>query len=440
MVSKIGTNGPDTLIGTELGDTLLGLNGDDTLKGLGGNDTLMGGEGADILNGGSGIDTADYLDSNTGVLVSLAADLGSGGAADFDTFVSIENMFGSNFNDILEGNDVANTLIGGLGDDTLKGFGGADQLFGSTGADTLFGGAGNDRLVGDNGDDADRLVGGADSDTYVVDDGDIIDESVAGSSGIDLVESLGSFSLSSPNVRGAVENLTLTGAGDFFGIGNALDNVIDGNSGDNFLNGNSGADRMIGERGDDSYVVNETGDIVDEGSNGLGDDDILSFISLSLSGPQVRGSVENLRLASGTAPVNAAGNELDNVLTGNRAKNDLMGLGGDDTLTGSAGADTFVFNAALNAATNVDTITDFSVLFDTIRLENAFMQGLNTGTLKASAFRIGASAADASDRIVYNDDTGDLFFDRDGAGGAAAIRFAELDTDLAMTNQDFFVI
>ena len=75
-----------------------------------------------------------------------------------------------------------------------------------------------------------------------------------------------------------------------------------------------------------------------------------------------------------------------------------------------------------------------------MRLENAFMPGLANGTLAASAFRVGTTAIDASDRIIYNDDTGELFFDQDGTGAAAKVQFAEIDPGLAMSNQEFFVI
>ena len=75
-----------------------------------------------------------------------------------------------------------------------------------------------------------------------------------------------------------------------------------------------------------------------------------------------------------------------------------------------------------------------------MRLENAFFTGLANGTLAAGAFRVGTTAVDASDRIIYNDDTGELFFDRDGTGAAAKVQFAELDTGLAMSNEEFFVI
>jgi serralysin len=65
---------------------------------------------------------------------------------------------------------------------------------------------------------------------------------------------------------------------------------------------------------------------------------------------------------------------------------------------------------------------------------------LANGVLAASAFHIGAAAADALDRIIYNSTTGALSFDADGVGGAAAVQFADLSANLAMTNGDFFVV
>ena len=87
-------------------------------------------------------------------------------------------------------------------------------------------------------------------------------------------------------------------------------------------------------------------------------------------------------------------------------------MAGNDTLTGGAGNDKFLFNTALNAATNVDTITDMTVVDDIIRLDDAFFAGIGpVGVLNADAFHIGAAAADAEDRIVYNSATGQLFFE-----------------------------
>jgi Ca2+-binding RTX toxin-like protein len=88
----------------------------------------------------------------------------------------------------------------------------------------------------------------------------------------------------------------------------------------------------------------------------------------------------------------------------------------------------------------VDAISDYSVADDTNRLENAIFTGLNTFVLGADAFHIGAAAADAEDRIIYNSATGALSFDSDGTGAGAAIKFATLAAGLAMTNAEFHVV
>ena len=100
----------------------------DVIKGNGGNDVLKGGGGADRLFGGSGIDTADYGDSSVGVQVSLKLGGGSYGTAHGDRLYEIENVSGSNHDDILEGDENANVLYGEAGNDVLKGGGGADTL------------------------------------------------------------------------------------------------------------------------------------------------------------------------------------------------------------------------------------------------------------------------------------------------------------------------
>jgi hypothetical protein len=116
----------------------------DTLSGGDGNDTLIGGAGADSLDGGAGTDTADYSDSASGIIADLAAGTGTGGDALGDTYTSIENVTGSDYNDTLTGDANANVLNGGAGNDTLNGGDGSDlfmfQMGGGT--DTVNGGAG----------------------------------------------------------------------------------------------------------------------------------------------------------------------------------------------------------------------------------------------------------------------------------------------------------
>jgi Ca2+-binding RTX toxin-like protein len=135
-----GYGGNDWLYGGDGNDALYGGLGDDQLFGGNGNDWLVGGPGGDHLDGGAGIDTADYSTSPGAVTVDLAAGHGFGGDAQDDTYVSIENVVGSNFDDILLGDSGPNTLNGGAGN---------DHLYGGVGDDVLIGGPGDDVLTGD---------------------------------------------------------------------------------------------------------------------------------------------------------------------------------------------------------------------------------------------------------------------------------------------------
>jgi len=144
---------------------------------------------------------------------------------------------------------------------------------------------------------------------------------------------------------------------------------------------------------------------------------------------------------SSTDPLNLTGNETGNVVWGNVGNNVLNGGDGNDELIGVSGEDSFRFDTALNAATNVDTITDFDVYSDTILLDQTiFSSSLGLGNISAGEFVIGAAALDANDRIIYNSASGALFYDSDGVGGTAQIQFATLSTGLALTNLDFLVV
>ena len=126
-------------------------------------------------------------------------------------------------------------------------------------------------------------------------------------------------------------------------------------------------------------------------------------------------------------------------MRGNNGTNAINGGDGDDILTGRGGADAFVFDTALNAANNVDEITDFNVTDDTIQLQNAVFTGLAGGTLGANQFVIGAAAQDADDRIVYDNNSGALFFDVMGRRRCRG-PVRPLNTALALTNVDFLVV
>ncbi len=101
-----------------------------------------------------------------------------------------------------------------------------------------------------------------------------------------------------------------------------------------------------------------------------------------------------------------------------------------------------MFNTAL-AGGNIDDITDFSVADDTIRLDNAIFASIaGTGVLTAAQFVANTSgtALDASDRIIYETDTGSLIYDANGSAGGGRYLVATLDAGLAITNADFFIV
>jgi len=119
----------------------------------------------------------------------------------------------------------------------------------------------------------------------------------------------------------------------------------------------------------------------------------------------------------------------------------LLGGTGNDALSGGTGADTFVFDTALNASANVDAISDFVAVDDTIELLQSVFSGLAaTGTLGPNGFQAGSSALDASDRIIYDQSTGRIYYDADGLGGVAQVLFATVTPGTALTNADFKIV
>ncbi len=219
--------------------------------------------------------------------------------------------------------------------------------------------------------------------------------------------------------------------------GNELSNTLIGNAGVNFLVGRGGADVMSGFLGNDRYVVDTALDRANE-AVGQGSDRVYALSNYVLPAGS---EIEKLTTINPTSTyaVSFVGNAFANTIEGNAAANPLNSAGGSDTLTGFGGSDTFRFTTALGPS-NVDKITDFSVLADTIHLENAVFTGVPAGGLNADAFHTGAAAADAEDRIIYNKTTGALIFDTNGNAPGGAIQFAKLATGLALTSADFVVI
>ena len=143
---------------TEIENAVGGAGADD-LFGENGDDLLIGGAGGDVLNGGANTDTASYADSNARVVINLGLGYAASGHAAGDSFVSIERVIGSAFNDRIVADAGGNALWGGAGNDELTGGAGNDELFGEGGGDLFVFNAGDgDDEIGDFLVGADFLV------------------------------------------------------------------------------------------------------------------------------------------------------------------------------------------------------------------------------------------------------------------------------------------
>ena len=418
--------------GNALNNVITGGEGNDSLNGGAGADTMVGGLGNDsytVDNAGDVVVEADGEGTDT-VNASVSYTLG-----DFVENLTLTgngniNGTGNGQANTITGNGAANVLSGGAGIDTLNGGAGNDTLDGGTGDDTLDGGTGNDRLTGGLG--ADRLTGGTGSDVFVytaidqsgtsVDTRDLITDFTRGQ---DLID-----------VSGISNNFNFIGTAAFTGT-NQL--------------------RYSTSGGQTIIEANTTGNTNADFSIALG----AVFNTLTASdfiGAQVVAPINGSNRSetrNGTANADAingfGGNDVLNGLAGNDTidggtGNDVINGGlGADVLTGGAGNDFFLFNTALGNG-NVDVITDFSNANrnnDTFRLENTgagLFNALGTGNLNTAAFRVGTAATTAAHRIVYDNQTGDLYYDADGTGGTAQVLFATLSNRVNLTNNDFVVI
>lgn len=175
----LGLGGDDELTGEDRGDVLLGGAGDDMLDGRGGDDRFVYEAGDDTVVGGAGSDLLDYSQSPLAIVGSATTgggggdplstglvQLGAPGGApqEVDTFVEVDRVVGTRFDDRLTGLDPS------AGDDrgrflTIEGGAGNDEIAGYTNSERLVGGQGGD-ILSTTGVGEDRLTGGAGADTF----------------------------------------------------------------------------------------------------------------------------------------------------------------------------------------------------------------------------------------------------------------------------------
>jgi Ca2+-binding RTX toxin-like protein len=399
----------ENILGSAFADTLTGNNFDNI---------IAGGAGADTLDGGSGIDTLDYFDSSKAVTISLGVGgkqaAGTGGDAQGDKFSNFEGVIGTAFNDTINGNELANVLMGSQGNDTINGNAGDDEIVGDDfltigdptigGNDTINGGDGNDWIVGGVG--SDQINGGNGSDTVSYEFSTKAVTVALGTKGA-LTQAQGGEAAGDKiqlveNVIGSANDDTITG--------NDLDNIIEGGAGADILDGGGGAndtvsyasaatavtidlsivgpnkqagtsdenndqlkgfENIIGSSKDDELTGDSVANVIEGGLGadtmfgGLGDD-ILSYANMDNLGGGTLG-VDIQLDNSGNAVINSAvadevgdtatefqglrGSKYNDKLTGNNVANIIQGLAGADYILGGIGIDT------LDGGEGIDTVS-----------------------------------------------------------------------------------
>ncbi|HKD28759.1 MAG TPA: peroxidase family protein [Xanthobacteraceae bacterium] len=255
----------NVITGNDGNNTLSGLGGDDTLIGGLGNDTLNGGTGADKMLGGAGDDT--YIVDNVGDTVIENLNQGTDTVqTSLNTYTlgaNVENLtFTGTGNFIGTGNELANAITGGAGNDTLSGGAGNDALNGGTGDDILIGGLGNDTLTGGAGVDTASYAGEIDamfvdlvagtarrgSAAAAIEDTLATIENVTGGSGNDAI------------TGSAAANILIAGAGNDSILAGGGNDIIIGGSGNDLMNGGAGADSFVFEVGFGRDTITAFGD------------------------------------------------------------------------------------------------------------------------------------------------------------------------------------
>lgn len=381
-----GRDGNDQIAGGAGNDSLYGENGTDTLRGGDGDDYLIGGIGGDVLDGGAGIDTANYAEAASGVTVDLTGGTPAGGAAAGDSFVGVENVVGTVFDDVITGEGSANAIAGLAGNDQISGGLGNDVIVGGDGNDTISGGDGDNTLAGDAGDDV--LTGGVGIDVMTGGNGN---DALTGDAGDDQL---------------------VAGAGTDTLVGDAGNDRLEGGAGDDLLIGGAGADAMLGGDGFDTVTYASAGSAVSAnlGSGHGADGDWLNGVE------KLIGSAFDDYLEGGFG--------IGGVLDGGDGNDVLASAWANETFIGGAGADEFRYGTGslFTMYEGVDTITDFSALdhdrIDLSRLDadSNYLNGNDTFTFIGSGAFTGVKGqlrvvAVGGFQQVEADSNGDLVAD-----------------------------
>ena len=405
---------------------------------------------------GGGTDTYDFSNYTTGVKVNLqpggwtttstaqlarlhynGSKLAAGNIANAllyknQTQSLIENAIGGSGNDVIYGNQGANTLKGGAGNDKLYGRAGNDVLDGGSGSDTIvFSGQRSHYGIV-------RLSDGAI---------EITDRRSGSPDGVDVVRNTESFqftdktySLSQVSAGAPLKTTTSSGSSVTLKASGSTATSLTGGTGNDKLYGAAGNDKLYGRSGSDILRGAAGKDRIDGGDGsdyacyaGASAGVVADLLSPSRNTKDAQGdvyaSIENLSGSShadslyGNNAANAvkggAGNDRlygrggNDVLNGGTGNDTLHGQAGRDTLIGGDGKDIFVFRSTSESpVSGPDTIKDFVRGSDRIDLRGIDANSTMTGDqafifIGKSAFRGKAGELSFSNGVLSGDVNGD---------------------------------
>ncbi|OAM53242.1 hypothetical protein A7981_07560 [Methylovorus sp. MM2] len=491
-----GDDNNDFIDGEAGNDFLYGGDGDDTVFGGAGNDNLEGGAGYNKLEGEDGNDTITGGDDGNSIEGDAGNDSLEGGAG-------VDLIEGDIGNDTLNGFSGSDILEGGVGNDILDGGDGDDYLEGGDGIDTLTGGAGADTfkfyspVIAANADiitDFSGATGNHDKielDAYYF-SAFLNSDSVSGGNIINGTKALDNddhliydaltgklyYDADGAGGKAAVLFATLLGnkpemlsADDFKLIGSMADSIISGaNTAETWIaaesiasgysyNGLGGNDTILGHtsrsgslsgglgndsitagNGGDNLFGNEGNDTLIGGTNNdyLAGGDGNDSLSAGNGEDFLLGGIGNDKLDGGAGNDYLRGDDGNDTLTGGAGEDTLSGGNGNNVMTGGDDADIFIFNRPVLAA-NASTISDFTSGEDILELSGDVFRKLTDG-VSDNNLAFGTKAISLEHYLIYDNKTGSLYYDADGSGAGAAIKFATLSSKPASIDADDFQI
>ncbi|MGH1403837.1 MAG: type I secretion C-terminal target domain-containing protein [Alphaproteobacteria bacterium] len=339
------------------------------------NDMFIGTSAVETFDGGDGIDTVDYSGSSAAVSIDLPYGNASGGDAEGDTLISIENLIGS---DIATERDY---LFGGDNSNVLQGLDGKDFLQGGGGADFIDGGDEWDYAMYTRSDAAVHINLATNVNTGGHAQGDIlvnIEAIIASDYDDTLIGSVNNDYFRGEDGNDTVYagdgNDTLYGGnGDDILHGEDDNDAIYAGDGNDTLYGGGGIDTLYGEGGDDILHSDQGGDTLN-GGDGIDTADYsnsssvvhIDLLNNVFYGGDANGdtlvSIENIIGSDATSYRDYLyGDDGDNAIYSGRGSDYLEGGGGADIIDGGThGWDYAMYTRSdagvtINMATGVHT-------------------------------------------------------------------------------------